>query len=89
MVQIGTVVEPGSDAAVVRIPDTGLAIGLSTDCNGRYCYLDTYMGALLDVAESARNVACSGAKPIAITNCLNFGNPYKPEVYYCFKESIR
>jgi len=89
MVQIGTVVEPGSDAAVVRIPDTDLAIGLSTDCNGRYCYLDPYLGALLAVAESARNVACSGAKPIAITNCLNFGNPYKPEVYYCFKESIR
>ncbi|HQP62721.1 MAG TPA: AIR synthase related protein, partial [Candidatus Cloacimonas sp.] len=59
------------------------------DCNGRYCYLDPYLGALLAVAESARNVACSGAKPIAITNCLNFGNPYKPEVYYCFKESIR
>jgi len=89
MVQIGTVVEPGSDAAVVRIPDTDLAIGVSTDCNGRYCYLDPYLGALLAVAESARNVACSGAKPIAITNCLNFGNPYKPEVYYCFKESIR
>ena len=89
MVQIGTVVEPGSDAAVVRIPNTDLAIGLSTDCNGRYCYLDPYMGALFAVAESARNVACSGAKPIAITNCLNFGNPYKPEVYYCFEESIR
>ncbi|MEN6444978.1 MAG: phosphoribosylformylglycinamidine synthase subunit PurL [Candidatus Cloacimonas sp.] len=89
MVQIGTVVEPGSDAAVVRIPDTDLAIGLSTDCNGSYCFLDPYEGAIYAVAEAARNVACSGAKPIAITNCLNFGNPYNPEVYYCFREAIR
>ncbi len=83
MVQIGTVVEPGSDAAVIRILDTDMAIALSTDCNGRYCFLDPYSGTVSAVAESARNVACSGAKPIAITNCLNFGNPYKPEVYYC------
>ena len=89
MVQIGTVVEPGSDAAVIRILDTDMAIALSTDCNGRYCFLDPYSGTVSAVAESARNVACSGAKPIAITNCLNFGNPYKPEVYYCFSETIR
>jgi len=89
MVQIGTVVEPGSDAAVIRIPETDTAIALSTDCNGRYCFLDPYAGTVAAVAEAARNVACSGAKPIAITNCLNFGNPYKPEVYYCFSEAIR
>ncbi len=89
MVQIGTVVEPGSDAAVIRIPETDTAIALSTDCNGRYCFLDPYSGTVAAVAEAARNVACSGAKPIAITNCLNFGNPYKPEVYYCFSEAIR
>ncbi|HNX03178.1 MAG TPA: phosphoribosylformylglycinamidine synthase subunit PurL [Candidatus Cloacimonas sp.] len=89
MVQIGTVVEPGSDAAVIRIPETDTAIALSTDCNGRYCFLDPYSGTVAAVAEAARNVACSGAKPIAITNCLNFGNPYKPEVYYCFTEAIR
>jgi len=89
MVQIGTVVEPGSDAAVVRIADTDLAIALSTDCNGRYCALDPYMGTMAAVAEAARNVACSGAKPLAITNCLNFGNPYKPEAYYFFAEAIR
>jgi len=88
-VQIGTKVEPGSDAAVIRIKDTDKAIALATDCNGRYCYLDPYQGALAAVSEAARNVACSGAKPVAITNCLNFGNPYKPEVYYGFSEVIR
>lgn len=89
MVQIGTVVEPGSDAAVIRIPDSDKAIALATDCNGRHCALDPYLGTLGAVAEAARNVACSGAKPIAITNCLNFGNPYKPEAYYFFSEAIR
>lgn len=89
MVQIGTEVEPGSDAAVIRILGTDKAIAAATDCNGRYCYLDPYEGAKAAVAEAARNVACSGAKPLAITNCLNFGNPYKPEVYYGFEEAIR
>ncbi len=89
MVQIGTVVEPGSDAAVVRIPDSHKAIALATDCNGRYCALDPYQGTIAAVAEAARNVACSGAKPVAITNCLNFGNPYKPEAYYFFSEAIK
>ena len=89
MVQIGSVVEPGSDAAVIRVPDTDMAIALSTDCNGRHCSLDPYMGTMAAVAEAARNVACSGATPIAITNCLNFGNPYKPEAYYYFSEAIR
>jgi phosphoribosylformylglycinamidine synthase len=89
MVQINTVVEPGSDAAVVRIKETDQGIAAATDCNGRYCYLNPYEGAKGAVAESARNIVCSGAKPLAITNCLNFGNPYKPEVYWTFTEAIR
>jgi len=89
MVQINTIVEPGSDAAVVKIKDTSMALALSTDCNSRHCWLDPYEGAKGAVAEAARNVVCSGAKPLAITNCLNFGNPYKPEVYWTFSESIR
>ncbi|MDD3534336.1 MAG: AIR synthase related protein, partial [Candidatus Cloacimonetes bacterium] len=89
MVGISTTVEPGSDAAVIRIRESDKAIAASTDCNGRYCYLDPYEGTKAAVAEAARNVACSGAKPIAISNCLNFGNPYKPEVYYGFKECIK
>jgi phosphoribosylformylglycinamidine synthase len=89
MVQIGSVVEPGSDAAVIRIHGTDMAIAVATDCNGRHCALDPCMGTMAAVAESARNVACSGAKPLAITNCLNFGNPYKPEAYYFFSEAIR
>ncbi len=89
MVQVNTMVEPGSDAAVVRIQGTNKAIAVCTDCNGRHVYLDPYEGAKGAVAESARNVVCSGAKPLAITNCLNFGNPYKPEVYWTFTEAIR
>lgn len=88
MVGIGTTVEPGSDAAVVKLRGSNIAIAAATDCNSRYCYLDPFEGAKAAVAESARNVACSGAKPLAITNCLNFGNPYKPEVYYMFEKSI-
>jgi len=89
MVQINTVIEPGSDSAVVRIKETDQAIAMTTDCNGRYCYLNPYEGAKAAVAEAARNIVCSGAKPLAITNCLNFGNPYKPEVYWTFTEVIR
>ena len=89
MVGISTTVEPGSDAAVIRIRESDKAIAASTDCNGRYCYLDPYEGTKAAVAEAARNVACSGAQPMAISNCLNFGNPYKPEVYYGFMECIR
>lgn len=83
-----TVITPGCDAAVVRIKKTNKALALKTDCNGRYVYLNPKLGAMIAVAESARNVACSGALPIAITNCLNFGNPYKPEIYWQFKEAI-
>ncbi len=89
MVQINTMVEPGSDAAVIRIKDSNKAIAMATDCNGRHCYLDPFEGTKGAVAESARNVVCSGARPVAITNCLNFGNPYKPEVYWTFSEAIR
>ncbi len=88
MVQIGTVVEPGSDAAVVRVKGTRKALSVCTDCNGRHVYLDPFEGTKGAVAESARNVVCSGAKPLAITNCLNFGNPYKPKVYYTFVKAI-
>lgn len=89
MVQINTMVEPGSDAAVIRIKDTNKAIAVCTDCNGRHVYLNPYEGTKGAVAEAARNVVCSGARPSAITNCLNFGNPYKPEVYWTFVEAIK
>ena len=78
------------DAGVLRLkelPSKGIAV--STDCNSKYCYLNPYMGAISAVCESARNVACVGAKPIAITNCLNFGNPYDKGVYWQFKEAIK
>lgn len=83
-----TVIAPGFDAAVIRIKKTNKAISLKTDCNGRYVYLNPKRGTMIAVAEAARNVACSGAVPIAITNCLNFGNPYNPEIYWQFKEAI-
>lgn len=89
MVQINTMIEPGSDAAVIRIKDSNKAIAVCTDCNGRHVYLNPYEGTKGAVAEAARNVVCSGAKPAAITNCLNFGNPYKPEVYWTFVEAIK
>jgi phosphoribosylformylglycinamidine (FGAM) synthase-like enzyme len=79
-VRTNTLVGPGSDAAVVRVKGTRKALAISTDGNGRYCWLDPFEGARLAVAEAARNVACSGATPIGATNCLNFGNPEKPEV---------
>jgi len=87
-VRTNTVVEPGSDAAVLRIRKTPKALAICTDCNGRYCYLHPREGAKQAVAEAARNVTCSGARPVAITNCLNFGNPYKPEIYYGFSEAV-
>ncbi|MBI5647990.1 MAG: phosphoribosylformylglycinamidine synthase subunit PurL [Ignavibacteriae bacterium] len=79
---------PGGDAAVIRIKDTNKAIAVKTDCNGRYVYLNPRRGAMIAVAESARNVVCTGAEPLAITNCLNFGNPYKPEMFYMFAEAV-
>lgn len=88
MIRSNTIVGPGSDAAVVRIEGTNKAIALKTDCNSRYVYLNPRRGGQIAVAESARNVVCTGAKPLAITNCLNFGNPYNPEVYWQFKEAV-
>lgn len=88
-VRTNTMVMPGGDAAVVRIKGTSKALAMKTDCNGRYVYLNPYKGGMIAVCESARNVACTGAEPLAITNCLNFGNPYKPEVYHQFREAIR
>jgi len=87
-VRSNTVVMPGCDAAVLRIKGTGKGIALKTDCNGRYVYLNPRRGAAIAVAEAARNVVVSGGRPVAITNCLNFGNPYKPEIYWQFKEAI-
>ncbi len=88
-VQTNTVVPPGGDAAVLRIKGTNKAISLTTDGNGRYCYLDPYAGGAIAVAEAARNLVCTGAKPLAITDCLNFGNPERADIYYQLKECIK
>lgn len=88
MVGTATVVLPGSDSAVVRIKGTNKMIAMSTDCNAAYCKLDPYEGGKIAVAEAARNIVCSGAKPIAITDCLNFGNPMKPEVFWTFRKAV-
>ena len=88
-VMLDTVVLPGGDAAVLRVKGTDRAIAATSDCNGRYCYLDPYTGAQIAFAEAARNLACVGARPAAITDCLNFGNPEKPEVYWTFYEAVR
>lgn len=78
------------DAAVMRIKELpGKGFAVCTDCNSRYVYLNPYVGGMMAVAEAARNVVCTGALPVAITNCLNFGNPYDPEVYWQFREAIR
>jgi phosphoribosylformylglycinamidine (FGAM) synthase-like enzyme len=84
----GTVAGPGGDAAVLRVPGTGRAVALATDGNGRYTALDPAAGAALAVAEAARNVACTGARPIAVTNCLNFASPERPEVMGSFAAAI-
>jgi phosphoribosylformylglycinamidine synthase len=89
IVQGGTVRGPGGDAALVRLEGTLRALALSSDGKGRFGLLDPYLGAAHAVAESARNVACTGATPLAITNCLNFGNPERPEVMWQFGESVR
>ncbi len=98
-VRLGTVVKPGAgDAAVVRIvpPDVqpppggaNRALAISTDCNPRFVFLDPYEGTRLAVAESYRNIACTGGEPVAVTNCLNFGNPQRPEIMWQLKEAIR
>ena len=89
MVRTNTIVGPGpSDSAVIFLKGTNKALAMKTDCNSRYVYLNPKEGAKIAVAESARNIVCSGGIPLAITNCLNFGNPYKPEVYWQFTEAI-
>jgi phosphoribosylformylglycinamidine synthase II len=88
-VQASTVIPPGSDAGVLRVPGSDFAIAVSVDCNARLVSLDAYEGGKAAVAEAARNIACSGATPLGITNCLNFGNPEKPEVFFQFREAAR
>lgn len=78
-----------SDAAIIRIKGTDTAIAATSDCNSTYVYADPFVGGIIAVSEAARNLVCSGAKPLAITNCLNFGNPYNPEVYYQFVYAIK
>jgi phosphoribosylformylglycinamidine synthase len=88
MVRTDTVVLPGSDAAVVRVKENGKALALTTDCNPRWCRLDPRLGAMHAVAEAARNVACAGARPLAITDCLNFGNPENPRIMGQFVAAV-
>lgn len=89
--QVGTntSILPGGDASVIRLKGTNKALAMKVDCNSKYVYLNPHRGGMIAVCESARNVACTGATPLAITNCLNFGNPYNPEVYFQFSEAVR
>ena len=88
-VQASTVLGPGGDAGVVRVPGTDFGLAVTVDCNARLVALDPYEGGKAAVAEAARNVACTGARPLGITDCLNFGNPEKPEVFFQFREACR
>ncbi len=88
-VQASTAIPPGGDAGVVRVRHTDFGIAVKTDCNSRYVRLDPYEGGKATVAEAARNVACTGARPLGITDCLNFGSPERPEVFYQFREACR
>src|SRR5262245_45001482 len=88
MVRTNTINYPGFGAGVVRIKGTSRALAMSVDGNGRYCYLDPYRGAMLAVAEAARNVACSGARPLGATNCLNFGSPERPAIMWQFAKAV-
>ncbi len=78
-----------SDASIVRMHGTDKALAVTVDCNSRYVYLNPYVGGMIAVSEAARNIVCSGGQPVAITNCLNFGNPYNPEVYYQFVHALQ
>ncbi|MCS7036465.1 MAG: phosphoribosylformylglycinamidine synthase subunit PurL [Saprospiraceae bacterium] len=90
MVRTGTMTtNRPADAAVVYVKGTRKALAMTTDCNSAYVYADPYRGAMIAVCEAARNITCAGGEPVAITNCLNFGNPYNPEVYYQFAQAIR
>ncbi len=88
-VRTSTAIRPGGDSGVVRIRGTRRAVAATMDCNGRFVYLQPRRGAMIAMAESARNLACVGAVPSAITNCLNFGNPLKPHIYYQFREAVQ
>ena len=88
MVGDATVVAPGGDAAMLRVKGTRLGIAVTTDGNGRYCHLDPHLGAQLAVAEAARNIVATGARPLAVTDCLNFANPDRPEVYFELEDAI-
>ena len=89
MVRTDTVFLPGHDAALIRVKGTQKGIAVATDCNGLYCYLDPYEGGKIAVAEAARNVAVTGATPVGLTNCLNFGNPMKPEIFWQFHQCVQ
>lgn len=88
MVGAATLVPPGGDAAVVRVPGTSLGLALTIDGNSRYCELDPYVGGQIAVAEAARNIVATGARPLAVTDCLNFGNPERPQVYWQLGEAV-
>jgi phosphoribosylformylglycinamidine synthase len=88
MVQTNTVEGPGNESGVIRVKETNRGLAMALDGNSRWCYLDPKLGAMHAVAESSRNVACSGATPIAATNCLNFGNPEKPHIMWQFSQTI-
>ncbi len=88
-VQASTLIGPGGDSGVLRIADTGFGLAVTVDCNSRLVSLDPYEGGKATVAEAARNIACAGASPLGITDCLNFGNPERPEVFFQFKEACR
>jgi phosphoribosylformylglycinamidine synthase len=88
MVGDATVVPPGGDAAMLRVKGTRLGLAMTTDCNSRYCHLDPHLGAQLAVAEAARNIIATGARPLAITDCLNLANPDRPEVYWELEETV-
>jgi len=88
MIQLRTVVLPGGDAAVLRIPGTDRAVAVTVDGNGFYVYLDPRVGTMIAVVEAARNLVVTGAEPLAVTNCLNFGNPMKPEIFWQFENAV-
>ena len=89
MVGDATVIPPGGDAAMLRVKGTRLGLAVTTDCNARYCHLDPHLGAQLAVAEAARNIIATGARPLAVTDCLNFANPDRPEVYWELEEAVQ
>jgi len=86
---VNTTINEPSDAQIVMVKGTKKGIAITTDCNSRYVFADPYKGAMIAVSEAARNIVCSGGKPLGVTNCLNFGNPYDPEVYYQFVHAIK